>query len=172
MRPFAVLAPLALVPALLDPPPLVVALLAAVCGFAVAGMLPMANGLFVQALPHGFRARAFGVMATGVQVIQGVAVLVTGLLAERFPIPMVVGVWSAAGVVLMAVAALRWPSRQTDAPTRSPRPQRPAPPPPTQPAPRRRRATITARPLPSRGPRRRRPDPPPRHGRRTGPARG
>ncbi|MFI6783000.1 MFS transporter [Micromonospora sp. NPDC050276] len=113
MRPLAVLAPLVLVPALLDPPPLVVALLAAACGFAVAGMLPMANGLFVQALPNGFRARAFGVMATGVQVIQGLAVLVTGVLAERFPIPVVVGVWSAAGVVLMAVAALRWPDRQT-----------------------------------------------------------
>lgn len=113
MRPLAVVAPLVLVPVLLDPPPLVVALLAALCGFAVAGMLPMANGLFVQALPNGFRARAFGVMATGVQVIQGLAVLVTGVLAERFPIPVVVGLWSAAGVVLMAVATLRWPDRQT-----------------------------------------------------------
>ncbi|SIN15582.1 Major Facilitator Superfamily protein [Micromonospora cremea] len=113
MRPLAVFAPLVLVPALFDPPPLVVALLAALCGFAVAGMLPMANGLFVQALPAAFRARAFGVMATGVQVIQGVAVLVTGLLAERFAIPLVVGVWSAAGVLLMTVAALRWPDQQT-----------------------------------------------------------
>ncbi|MEV4389322.1 MFS transporter, partial [Micromonospora sp. NPDC049580] len=98
MRPLAVFSPLVLVPALFDPPPLVVAMLAALCGFAVAGMMPMANGLFVQALPDGFRARAFGVMATGVQVIQGLAVLVTGLLAERFSIPVVVGVWSAAGV--------------------------------------------------------------------------
>ncbi|MBM0278149.1 MFS transporter [Micromonospora tarensis] len=113
MRPLAVLAPLVLVPSLLDPSPLVVALLAAVCGFAVAGMLPMANGLFVQALPNGFRARAFGVMATGVQVIQGLSVLVTGVLSERFPIPVVVGVWSAAGVVLMVVAALRWPDSKT-----------------------------------------------------------
>ncbi|MEU8329764.1 MFS transporter [Micromonospora sp. NPDC048839] len=113
MRPLAVLAPLALVPTLFDPPALTVALLAALCGFAVAGMLPMANGLFVQALPNGFRARAFGVMATGVQVIQGFAVLVTGLIADRFDnIPLVVGLWSAAGVVLMAVAALRWPNRQ------------------------------------------------------------
>ncbi|MEU8185107.1 MFS transporter [Micromonospora sp. NPDC049044] len=113
MRPLAVLAPLILVPTLLDPSPLVVALLAALCGFAVAGMLPMANGLFVQALPNGFRARAFGVMATGVQVIQGFAVLATGLIADRFDnIPLVVGLWSAAGVVLMAVAALRWPDRQ------------------------------------------------------------
>ncbi|MFI7573790.1 MFS transporter [Micromonospora sp. NPDC049497] len=113
MRPLAVLAPLVLVPSLLDPPPVVVALLAAACGFAVAGLLPVANGLFVQALPNGFRARAFGVMATGVQVIQGMAVLVTGLLAERFSIPLVVGLWSAAGVVLMTVTALSWPSRAT-----------------------------------------------------------
>ncbi|MEV4715318.1 MFS transporter [Micromonospora sp. NPDC049374] len=113
LRPLAVAAPLALVPALLDPPPAVVALLAAVCGFAVAGMIPTANGLFVQALPDGFRARAFGVMATGMQVIQGAAVLVTGLLAERFPIPLVVGVWSVAGVVLMSIVALRWPDQQT-----------------------------------------------------------
>ncbi|SCE96641.1 Major Facilitator Superfamily protein [Micromonospora coriariae] len=113
MRPLAVFAPLVLVPALFDPPPLVVALLAALCGFAVAGMLPMANGLFVQALPAIFRARAFGVMATGVQVIQGVAVLLTGLLAERFEIPLVVGLWSAAGVLLMTVAALRWPDKET-----------------------------------------------------------
>ncbi|TCB95844.1 MFS transporter [Micromonospora zingiberis] len=113
LRPLAVLAPLVLVPALLDPPPAVVALLAAACGFAVAGILPVANGLFIRALPHGFRARAFGVMATGIQVIQGAAVLTTGLLAERYPIPLVVGLWSAAGVVLMAIVARRWPDPQT-----------------------------------------------------------
>lgn len=111
MRPLAVLAPLLLVPTLLDPSPLVVALLAAGCGFAVAGLLPTANGLFVQALPDGYRARAFGVMASGTQVIQGLAVLVTGLLAERFSIPLVVGLWSSAGVLLMTVAALSWPSQ-------------------------------------------------------------
>ncbi|MEU1888347.1 MFS transporter [Micromonospora rifamycinica] len=113
MRPLAVLAPLALVPALLNPPPVVVALLAAACGFAVAGLIPTANGLFVRALPNGYRARAFGVMATGIQVIQGGAVLVTGLLADRFSVPTVVGVWSAAGVLLMLCTALRWPSRAT-----------------------------------------------------------
>ncbi|SBT46286.1 Major Facilitator Superfamily protein [Micromonospora auratinigra] len=116
MRPLAVLAPAMLVPALLDPSPLVVALLAAACGFAVAGLVPAANGLFVQALPDSYRARAFGVMATGMQLIQGFAVLVTGALGERFSIPLVVGLWSAAGVVLMLVAALSWPDgRQVDA---------------------------------------------------------
>ncbi|MEV5694402.1 MFS transporter [Micromonospora globbae] len=113
MRPLAVLAPLTLVPALLDPSPLVVALLAAACGFAVAGMIPTANGLFVQALPDAFRARAFGVMATGIQVIQGAAVLITGVLADRFAIPSVVGLWSIAGVLLMLLVSLSWPSRET-----------------------------------------------------------
>ncbi|HEY8532550.1 MAG TPA: MFS transporter [Micromonospora sp.] len=112
VRPFAVLAPLALVPTLLDPPPVVVALLAATCGFAVAGLLPVANGLFVQALPHGYRARAFGVMATGIQVMQGVAVFATGLLADRYPLPAVVGLWSLAGVGAMLLCALRWPDAE------------------------------------------------------------
>lgn len=110
IRPFAVLAPLALVPAILDPPAALVALMAAVTGFAVAGLLPVANGLFVRALPHAFRARAFGVMNTGMQIIQGAAVLVTGVLADRHGIPAVVGLWSAAGVLLMLLVSSYWPS--------------------------------------------------------------
>jgi len=112
IRPFAVIAPLALVPTLLDPSPPVVAVLAGVCGFAVAGLLPVTNGLFVQALPHGYRARAFGVIATGIQVGQGAAVLVTGLLADRFDIPTVVGLWSLTGAVVISLALLRWPAEE------------------------------------------------------------
>lgn len=110
IRPFAVLAPLALVPAILDPTPELVALMALVSGFAVAGLLPVANGLFVQALPPGFRARAFGVMSSGIQVLQGGAVLVTGILASRFDIPTVVGLWSLGGVLLMLFVSAQWPS--------------------------------------------------------------
>ncbi len=113
IRPLAILAPAVLVPALLDPPPLMVALLAGACGFAVGGLMPMANGLFVRALPDGYRARAFGVMASGTQIIQGAAVLATGALAERFAIPLVVGGWSAAGLLLMLAAAVAWPRPQT-----------------------------------------------------------
>lgn len=112
IRPFAVLAPFVLIPALLDPGPPVVAALAALCGFAVAGLLPVANGLFVRALPHGYRARAFGVIATGMQLGQGAAVLLTGLLADRFNIPTVVGLWSLAGTVVVALLVLRWPSAE------------------------------------------------------------
>jgi MFS family permease len=110
IRPFAVVAPLSLVPALLSPSAVGIAVMAAVCGAAVAGMMPAANGLFVQALPHGFRARAFGVMQSGTQIMQGSAVLATGLLAEHIEIPRVVGLWSLAGVVLILLAATQWPS--------------------------------------------------------------
>jgi MFS family permease len=113
VRPFAILAPLSLVPALFDPPAVGVALMAAVCGFAVAGMMPTANGLFVQALPHGYRARAFGVMQSGIQVMQGIAVLGTGMLADVFDaLPVVVGVWSLAGAGLLFIISAWWPSPQ------------------------------------------------------------
>jgi MFS family permease len=112
IRPFAILAPLSLVPALLGPPVAVIVAMAALCGFAVAGMMPALNGLFVQALPDGYRARAFGVMQAGVQIMQGLAVLGTGLLASRFDLPTVVGLWSLAGVLLVAVAAAKWPRPQ------------------------------------------------------------
>lgn len=110
IRPFAVLAPLALVPSLLSPPAPVVAAMALVSGFAVSGIMPSLNGIFVLALPHGYRARAYGVMQGGMQLAQGAAVLITGALAERFELPLVVGAWSVAGVLLMALIIARWPS--------------------------------------------------------------
>jgi len=112
VRFFAVAAPLALVPALANPGIAGVVTMTLVSGLAIAGMFPILNGVFVQALRHGYRARAFGIMASGVQVIQGGAVLVTGLLVElagRQNLHLVVGLWSLAGVVLMLYLAGRWP---------------------------------------------------------------
>jgi MFS family permease len=111
IRPFSVLAPLALVPTVFNPNAVVVALLAVLCGVAVAGMLPASNGLFVQALHREYRARAFGVMQAGLQIVQGLGVLITGALAARFALPTVVGTWSMLGVVLMLAVASLWPSR-------------------------------------------------------------
>jgi MFS family permease len=112
IRPLAVLAPLALVPTLLNPTAPVVALLALACGFAVAGLFPSANALFVRALPDMFRARAFGIMQSGVQIIQGLAIFICGGLADTFDLPTVVGLWSVAGVLVMVVASAQWPSQQ------------------------------------------------------------
>lgn len=109
---FALAVPACLIPAVLDPPVLGVVALSFGCGFAAAGLIPATNGLFVQALPDGFRARAFGVMKSGIQVLQGVAVLITGVLAEHFPLTTVVGVWGLTGVLVMAVAVLVWPDQK------------------------------------------------------------
>jgi len=111
IRPLTVLAPAVLVPALLSPPILVVVGLTALTGFVMAWILPPANGLFVQALPKEYRARAFGVMQGGLQISQGLAILATGTMAEFVPIPLVVGGWSLAGVLVMLVVGVAWPSR-------------------------------------------------------------
>jgi hypothetical protein len=111
IRPFALLVPLSLVPALLDPPAAGVAAVAVVAGFSVAGLMPPANGLFVQALPDAFRARAFGLMQTGLQVTQGTAVIVTGELARHVALPTAVGLWGLFGVLLMGLVSLAWPSQ-------------------------------------------------------------
>jgi MFS family permease len=110
IRPFAVLAPLTLVPSLLNPPAQVVALLAALCGVCVAGMVPTSNGLFVQALPREYRARANGVMQSGLQIVQGGAIMVAGVFAAHFALPRVVGLWCLSGFLLMLVISVRWPS--------------------------------------------------------------
>ena len=119
VQPFSVLAPLSLVPAFADPPVALLVTMCTVCGFSVAGMMPAANGLFVQALPPGYRARAFGVMQGGVQLAQGIGVLATGTLADRYGIHTVVGGWSLAGALLLAFLWLRWP-RSPSAAKRSP----------------------------------------------------
>ncbi len=123
VQPFSVLAPLSLVPALADPPVALLVTMCTVCGFSVAGMMPAANGLFVQALPPGYRARAFGIMQGGVQLAQGIGVLATGALADRYGIHTVVGGWSLAGALLLSFIWLRWPRSPSAAHT-SPLPER------------------------------------------------
>jgi hypothetical protein len=119
VRYFLVAAPLALVPAVTSPGIAGVVMMATVSGFAIAGMLPTLNGIFVQILRHGYRARAFGVMNSGMQVIQGSSVLAAGAIVglSGLSLPVVVGLWSAAGVVLMLILASRWPAPEvfTDA---------------------------------------------------------
>jgi MFS family permease len=110
VRPFGLLAPLALVPALAAPPGYVVVAISGLCGIATSALIPTLNGVFVQALPRAFRARAFGVMQSSMFLLQGAAVFITGALADRFRLPVVVGVWGIGGVALMLGMILTWPS--------------------------------------------------------------
>jgi len=109
IRPLAVATPVLLIPCLADPPAGVVALLACGCGFALGGLVPVANGLFVQALPAEYRARAFGVVQGGLHLLQGAAVLVAGALAQLYRLPLVVGAWCVGGLCLMAGLSLALP---------------------------------------------------------------
>ncbi|MFC7585377.1 MFS transporter [Nonomuraea antimicrobica] len=91
IKPVLLISPVFLVPALADPPAIVVFLLGVCTGVTATVIVPL-NGLFVSVLPDGFRARAFGVMQGGIQLSFAVAVLVAGALAESFTVPVVVGV--------------------------------------------------------------------------------
>jgi hypothetical protein len=119
VRYFLVLAPLALVPALASPGIAGVVTMTLISGLAIAGILPTLNGIFVQILRHGYRARAFGVMNSGMQVIQGGAVLAVGAIVGlgNFSLSVIVGFWCLAGVVLMLILAVTWPRSEifTDA---------------------------------------------------------
>jgi MFS family permease len=112
IRPLAVASTLILVPALAGPRPPVAAVLVALSGIAQGGLSPTLNSKFVLILPHGFRARAYGVMQTGMQLSQFVGVMATGWLANDFSLPLVVGVWSIGGTAVMAFLVARWPSRE------------------------------------------------------------
>jgi MFS family permease len=103
MAPLAILAAVALVPCLLDPPLPVVGLLWMVAGLGTGYQLA-ANVAFVAAVPAGRRAQAFGMVSAGLAAGQGIGVVAGGALAEVVDAPVVVG---AAGVVgLVAVLAL------------------------------------------------------------------
>lgn len=113
IQPLAIFAPMTLVPALLNPPLPVVCGMAFALGFCISGILPAANGLFVQALPNAYRTRAFGVMQSGMQLLQGGSVVAAGYLANPpAKLPYVIGWWSLVGVALMIVAAMVfWPTK-------------------------------------------------------------
>ncbi|UQU63625.1 MFS transporter [Couchioplanes caeruleus] len=113
IRPFALLAPTALIATMWAPNAATAATLVMVSGVAQGVLMPTLNGIFVLALPHGYRARAFGVMQGGMQLTQGAAVMVSGALAQHSSIPRVVGLWSIGGLLLMTVLTVRWNSRPT-----------------------------------------------------------
>jgi len=112
IRPFAVLCGLALVPTILNPPAEVVAVLTALAGAALGGLSPTLNGKFVLMIPHGYRARAYGVVQTGMQLSQFAGVMIGGLLANIFWLPLVVGLCSVAATGVLFALVTRWPAKE------------------------------------------------------------
>ena len=103
VRPLAVLAALSLVPSVAGPPPTIVAILVMLSGASMGGLAPTLNGKFVL----------YGVMQTGIQLSQFAAVMITGVLADRFWLPLVVGLWSIGGTLVMLILVSQWPSDET-----------------------------------------------------------
>ncbi|MDH2429703.1 MFS transporter [Sphaerisporangium sp. TRM90804] len=112
VKPLLIVGPLLLVPALAGPPFPVVLLLVLLSAGAVNTVMVPLNGLFVQMLPDAFRARAFGIMQGGIQLTHAAAVLASGAIAERFPVPVVVGAWSLCGLFVMMIAVTAWPPQE------------------------------------------------------------
>ncbi|HEY1485066.1 MAG TPA: MFS transporter, partial [Micromonosporaceae bacterium] len=110
VRPLSVLVPVALGAALLNPPVLGVAAISLVVGFGVSAVMVPSNGLFAQALPTAFRARAFGVVLFGLQFVQLAGILITGLLSDHYAIHAVVGLFGLSGIAVMVLAAVTWPA--------------------------------------------------------------
>jgi hypothetical protein len=76
--------------------------------------------MFVSELPGEYRARAFGVVSGGLQLVQGFAVLLTGALAARsVPIGTAISFWALAGTLLMLGLVHPW-TRPVTARTRVP----------------------------------------------------
>ncbi|NMH96468.1 MFS transporter [Pseudonocardia acidicola] len=104
----AVAAGLPLAACVLSPNLPVSILLWALTGAFATAYLVQAQASFVRATPDAQRGRAVGVAASGLVAAQGLAVLLGGLLAERWSPTTAVAVCGAAGVVASAVAGYAW----------------------------------------------------------------
>ncbi len=104
--PLAVLSVLALVPAATTPwLPVILALLF-LSGVGFSFVIPL-NVLVVQAVPDAARARAFGVIATGLQAVQGLGIVAAGLVATVLAPSVVVTLCGAVGSLVVLAIGLR-----------------------------------------------------------------
>ncbi len=110
--PMAIMSGCVLVPIALDPPLPVVSLLYALSGFGVSCMT-IVNANYVRAIAPQFRGRAFGVAQSGLQISQGVGVLIAGALASVLLPPHVVALCGAAGALGIMLLASALAERQT-----------------------------------------------------------
>lgn len=109
VRPLAVLAAASLIPLAFELPLWAVLALYAASGFGMAFLLPL-NGMFARVLPVGFRARAFGVVQSGLQLSQGIAVITAGWIASTLEIRHVIGLSGVIGVIVVCLLGLAWPA--------------------------------------------------------------
>lgn len=112
MKPMMMTAPLALVPAFFDPPTAFVIVIAVVCNLMLGGMASL-NATFNRAVPEGYRGRTNTIMMGGLSLIQGLSIVGIGLVVSLgVPTPTTVGIWGVAGIIIMGLLLLIWPSAE------------------------------------------------------------
>lgn len=104
--PLAVLSVLALVPAVAVPWFPVIMALFVVSGFGFSFIIPL-NVMVVRAIPAAGRGRAFGVVATGLQAIQGIGIVFAGLAADALRPSLVVTLCGLLGTMAVGAIGLR-----------------------------------------------------------------
>ncbi len=109
IRPLALIAMVPLVGFVFSPSYGVAWVLLLFSGAAWSFQVPL-QGQFIDQIPAEARGRAFGVAASGLQVSQGIGVLLGGLLAELFGVtPAIAGVGIVGVVVMLGLVLIRVP---------------------------------------------------------------
>lgn len=118
MLPVALLGPVALLPMyVVHYVPLTLVLLV-LAGAGTSFIVPL-NGVFVQSVPPELRGRAFGVVSSGLQVAQGLGVLIGGIFADLLAPSTVVSLSGAVGIIVVGGVVLRHGRQVTAPPTRA-----------------------------------------------------
>lgn len=81
-------------------------------GVGAAFQIP-ANAAFVAAVPDAVRGRAFAVAQSGLQVFQGLAIVITGALAQEIGVGHVIGAAGIFGILGVGLLCFRWPPALT-----------------------------------------------------------
>ncbi|MGC4798157.1 MFS transporter [Micromonospora saelicesensis] len=102
----------------LVPPLWLMLLLLVLAGAASAFAIPL-NALFGRAVPTQYRGRAFGVAITGLSGLQGTAMVLAGLGADRWPATTVIGFSGLSGAVAVLAVVPLWPRRPDSRPSTS-----------------------------------------------------
>jgi MFS family permease len=66
--------------------------------------------MFVRALPVSYRARAFGVVQSGLQISQGIAIVLAGWVADAVAPTSVIGLSGLIGVACIGLLTISWPT--------------------------------------------------------------
>ena len=85
--------------------------------FAIGGLVPIANGQFVQAPPNKYRAGLSVWCRAVYSSSRAPRSLSWARLADVLPLPVVVGLWSLAGVFAMVLLSITWPAHNTPSPS-------------------------------------------------------